>query len=223
MRLRGVLNTALMVVLILLFQVNDAYSQGGSSLQEGRLKSYKVVSQETYNRVLDILFPQDDSSMVTIVLRFEPSFQPESQIVIKRGLNKAEVIEYSSLSGNIYSKLNNVMARGGKEDAIEMAKLIKVRRRSMEVPYARVKRWHADFLDSVSESMNAFKEKLDEYDTGTSTTALDGTFYDLWYKHISNEMSFRVYDQAIEVPRLVADLKLVQWMNAVRQEVGRLK
>lgn len=223
MRLRATLNAALLVVLIPVFQVTGAYSQSRSSLQEGRLKSYKVVSSETYNRVLDILFPRDDSAIFAIVLRFEPSFQPESQIIIRRGLDKAEVIEYTSLSGNIYKKLNDVIAQGGKEDAVEMAKLIKVRKRSVEVPHAQVKQWHTSFLVSISESLNGFKEKSEEYDTGTSTIALDGTFYDLWYKQISNEMSFRLYDQAVEVPRLEADFKLVQWMNAVRREVEKLK
>ena len=88
MRLRVTLNVALMVVLILVFQVTDAYPQSKSSLQEGRLKSHKVVSPGNYNRVLDILFPRDDSTknIFAIVLRFEPSFHPESQIIIRREL-----------------------------------------------------------------------------------------------------------------------------------------
>lgn len=224
MRLRVTLNVALLVVLIQVFQVTGTYSQGMSSIQEGRFKSYKVVSRETYNRVLDILFPRDDSAFFAIVLRFEPNFQPESQIVIfKKGLDKAEVIEYTSLSGNIYRRLNDVMAHGGKEDAVEMAKLINIRRRSIEVPYAQVKQWHTSFLVSISESLNTFKEKLDEYDTGTSTIALDGTFYGIWYRQIGGEMSFRLYDQALEIPRLIGDFKLVQWMNTVRRDVEKLK
>src|SRR5947207_1771856 len=120
MCLRISLNTVLMISLTAVFQVTGAYSQSKPSSQDGRLKSYKVVSPETYNHVLDMLFPRDDSAIFSIVLRFKPSFQPESQIVIKRGLKNAEIIEYTSLSGNIYSKLNDVMARGGKEDAVEM-------------------------------------------------------------------------------------------------------
>lgn len=172
---------------------------------------------------MDILFPRDGPAIFAIVLRFEPNFQPESQIIIRRELDKAEVVEYTSLSGNIYGKLNDVIAQGGKEDAVEMAKLIKVRKRSIEVPYAQVKQWHSGFLLSIKESLNGFKERIEEYDTGTTTIALDGTFYDLWYKQISNEMSFRVYDQAVEVRRLTGDFKLVQWMNAVRREVEKLK
>jgi hypothetical protein len=225
MRLRVTLNAALMVALISMFHVNFAYSQSRASRQEGSLKSYKAVSTETYNRVLDMLFPRDDSTkkIFAIVVRFEPSFQPESQITIKKGLDKAEVIEYTSLSGNIYSKLNSVIAHGGKEDVVEMAKLIKVRRRAIEVPYAQIKQWHANFLVSIGGSLDAFNEKIEDYDTGTSTITLDGTFYNLWYKQISNEISFRLYDEEVDDSHSTGDLKLVQWMNTVRREVGKMK
>jgi hypothetical protein len=223
MCIRVALNVTLIIALTLVSQVTGAYSQSKPSPQDGLLKSYKVVSQETYNRVLDILFPQGDLGVVTIVLRFEPSFQPESQIIIRKDLDKAEVIEYTSLSGNIYSKLNDVMAHGGKEDAVEMAKLIKVRRRSVEVPYAQIKQWHTGLLASIRESLNVFKEKLDEYDTGTSTIALDGTFYDLWYEQVGDKFSFKLYDEEINDLRSTGKFKLVQWMNTVRRDVRKLK
>ena len=210
------------IVLALVCQVTGTDFENTSPARQGQLKSFKVVSPETYNRVLDMLFPRGDSGIVTIVLRFEPSFQPESQITIRSGQDKSEVIEYKSLSGNIYSKLSDVIAHGGKEDAVEMAKLIKVGRRSIEVPYAQVKQWHARFLVSVSDSLNSFKGKIDEYDTGTSTIALDGTFYYLWYKQISNEISFKLYDHEVNSQGATGDFKLVQWMNIVRREVERL-
>ena len=223
MPIRFPLNVALMIALTLVLQVTDASSQSRSSLQEGRLKSYKVVSPETYNRVLEILFPRNDpdpgKTIFAFVLRFKPSFQPELQIIIRRRLDKVEVVEYTSLNGNIYSKLDDVMAHGGKEDAVEMAKLIKVRRRSIAVPYAQVKQWHMSLLDSVGESLKAFKEKSEEYDRGTVTLALDGTAYDLWYEQGLNKMAFSLYDEEINDLRSTGDFKLVQWMNSVRREV----
>jgi hypothetical protein len=225
MCLRVALKAALMIALTPVFQVTGVYSQSKPSHQDGGLKSYKLVSPETYDRVLDILFPRDDSAkyVFVIVLRFKPSFQPESQVVIRRGLDRAEITEYTSLSGNVYSKLNDVIAHGGKEDVVEMAKLIKVRKRLIDIPYAQVKQWHTSFLDSIRESLNSFKEKIEEYDTGTSTIALDGTFYDLWYKQISDEISFRLYDREVNDLRSTGDLKIVQWMNTVRRDVSKLK
>ena len=86
----------------------------------GALKSNKVISQETYNQVLDILFNRDESAKnYLLVLRFGPSFHPESQIVIRGGGDKVEVLEYTSMSGNIYSKLNEIISHGGKEDAVQ--------------------------------------------------------------------------------------------------------
>ena len=227
MPLRVPLNLVLMVALMLTLQVTDAGAQNRSTHQATRLKSYKVVSPETYNRVLDISFPRDDpdpsKTILAIVLRFKPSFKPESQIVIRRRLDKVEVIEYTSLNGNIYSKLDNVMAYGGKEDAVEMAKLIKVRRRSIEVPYAQVKQWHMNLLDRIGESLKAFKEKSEEYDRGTVTLALDGAAYDLWYEQGLNKISFSLYDEEVNDLRPNGDFKLVQWMNAIRRKIGRLE
>lgn len=223
MSLQVAVKAALPLVLVVVSQVTAAYSQNSPAVPENRLKSYRVVSPETYNRVLDEVFPRDDSGLFVIVLRFQPNFQAESQIIIRRELDKAEVIEYTSLGGNIYRQLNDVISHGGKEDAGEMAKLIKVKKRSIRVPLAQVKEWHSTFLASIGESLKTFTEKIKEDASGTSSIALDGTFYGIWYRQIGGEMSFRLYDQAVEVPRLTGDFKLVQWMTAMRRDIAQRK
>src|ERR1700692_4556408 len=106
MESRVLLQVALTMVVILPFQPNAREFRDRSPFQESRAKSYKLISHETHDRVLEILFPRDDlKGIYWFVLRFKPSFEPESQIVIKRGVNKAEVLEYTSLSGNMYSEL----------------------------------------------------------------------------------------------------------------------
>jgi hypothetical protein len=194
-------------------------------LQDGAAKSNKVVRQETYNRVLDIVFPRDEpAGNYYLVLRFRPSFHPTSQVVIKRGVDKVEVIEYTSLSGNIYSKLNELMSHGAKEDAVEMAKLIKVGRRSVQVSNALVKQWHTSFLESLAESLKTFRKKSDEFDkAGTIDVVLDGTFYDLWYSQDVSEMSLSLYDEEVSDQQPNGHLKLVQWMNSIRHEVAKQK
>jgi hypothetical protein len=221
------LSTLLMgAVLILATQLTHV---AGSSPQEKTDNSSKVVSQETYNRVLDILFPRDDvdsssGTVFVLVLRFKPSFHPESQVVIRRRFAKVEVLEYTSPDGNIYGQLNQLSARVGKGDAVELAKLIKVKRRAVEVPYSQVKQWHGAFLISVGDSLATFREKNEEYDKAhTLTVALDGTFYDLWYQQGIDEVSFSLYDAEIAEQQPNGEFKLVRWMNAVRRDVEKLK
>jgi hypothetical protein len=196
--------------------------------QDNPAKSSPVVSQVTYNKVLDVLFSWADSdpnkTVFTIVLRFKPSFHTESQIVLRRRLDKVEVRDYVSLDGSIYGKLNEVLMRTGNEDAVEMAKLIQVKRRTMEIPYSQVKQWHMSFLANINDLHKAFKRSSEEYDkAGTVALRLDGTFYDLWYEQGLNKMSFSLYDEEIDALRSTGDFKLVQWMNGVRREVSKLK
>ncbi|HYW73742.1 MAG TPA: hypothetical protein VE961_22150 [Pyrinomonadaceae bacterium] len=192
---------------------------------DGAVKSDKIISQEAYNRVLDILFPRDEPrGDYGLVLRFKPSFHPESQVVIKRGVDKVEVIEYTSLNGNIYSKLNELMSHGAKDDPAELAKFIKVRRKSIQVPYAQIKQWHASFLESFGQSLIAFRKRSEEFDkAGTISVVIDGTFYDLWYGQGVNDMSFSFYDEEVSDKLPDGQLKVVQWMNAVRRDVEKLK
>lgn len=218
-----VLGIILVMVLILVIQAITVAPQTGSTLQDSALKSDKMIRQETYHRVLDIVFPRDEpAGNYYLVLRFRPSSRPTSQIVIKRGRDKVEVIEYTSLSGNIYSKLNELMSQGSKEDPVEMAKLIKARRRAIQVPYAQIKQWHAGFLESLGQSLIAFRKQSEEFDkAGTISVVLDGTFYDLWYSQGVNDMSLSFYDEEVSDQQPNGALKTVQWMNAVRLDVAK--
>lgn len=226
--LRLISNSALGVLLILALQVGGANAQRSASPQESTHKSYPVVSRETYNRVLDILFPRDaptpSNTVWAVVLRFRPSFKSESQIVIRRDVDKVQVIEYASSDGNIYGRLNDVLAHGGKEDAIEMAKAIRVKRRDINVPLAQVKQWHATLFSSIASTTKTLREAGEEFDnTGGESFVLDGSVYELWYEQGLNRMSFSLYDVEVDKSTSDGEFKLVQWMNAVRRGVAKLK
>jgi len=189
------------------------------------VKSNKIITQESYGQVLDLVFPRDETTRnYLLVVRFGPSFHSESQIVIKGGGDKVEVLEYTSLSGNIYDRLNNFVARGRKQDAVDLAKLIKVRRRAIEVPYAQAKQWQAGFLEGLEELSKSFKEQTEELDKDNSITAvLDGTLYEVWYSQGVSKTSFRVWDEEVSEKQPNGRMKIVQWMNAVRRDVEKLK
>jgi hypothetical protein len=212
-----------LVVMLLLFQLSADGSRT-SLLAQDPLKSYKVISRETYERVLDTVFQRDEANRdYDFVLRFEPSIAPESQIVIKRSAGKTQVVEYTSLSGNIYRKLDNIMANGGKEDAVEMAKLVQVRKRLVEVRDAQGNQWRGSLPGMMAASMKLLEQRSAEAASGIGTTTIDGTFYSLWYDQGGSSIFFRALDHEVSNREISGELDLVRWMNAVRRDVEKLK
>ena len=212
-RISGTVAVALIVLLP--FQVSAVGLQSGSLSQEP-LKTYKLVSRETCERVLDIVFQRDQANWdYDFVLRFEPSFAPESQIVVRKAANRVEVVEYTSLSGNIFMKLNSVMAHGGKEDPVEMAKLIQVRKRMIEVPNTQVRQWRRRLADSISASIKRLEQRSVEAERGIGTITIDGTFYNLWYDQVGSHISFKLLDHEVSNNEVTGELELVRWMNSV--------
>jgi hypothetical protein len=206
---------------MLLFQLSAGGSRT-SLLAQDPLKSYKVISRKTYERVLDTMFQRDETNRdYDFVLRFEPSNAPESQIVIKRAAGKTQVVEYTSLSGNIYRKLDNIMANGGREDAVEMAKLVQVRKRLVEVRDAEVNQWRGRLPEMMAASMKLLEQRSAEAASGIGTTTIDGTFYSLWYDQGGSNIFFRALDHEVSSREPTGELELVQWMNAVRLDVAK--
>src|SRR6185295_19043514 len=95
--------------LILAAQVSVVSGQSNSS-QDKPQRTHPVIGRETYNRVLDMVFPRYDrntsETIFEFVLRFEPSFHATSQVIIRKRIDKIEVVEYTSPDGNIFDKLN---------------------------------------------------------------------------------------------------------------------
>jgi vacuolar-type H+-ATPase subunit I/STV1 len=229
MTLRMIVNAALGAILIFALQVTNVNAQRVSAAQDRTPKSYPLAHQETYNRVLDIVFPRADpnpsKTIFAFVLRFKPYSQSESQVIIRRGADKIEVIEYTTLDGGIYAKLNELIASGSKEDAVELAKAIRVKRKAVSVPYAQVKRWYATFFDNLARTTKTLSVKGEEFDrTGGSVTVfLHGAVYDLWYEQGLNQLSFRLYDVDLDDVRSSAVFELVRWMDTVRRTIAELK
>jgi len=61
--------------------------------------------------------PNNKSFDFAWLLRFRPSSAPESQIMIVKQSSGLAIIESTSLDGNIYSQLNEILNCTGREDA----------------------------------------------------------------------------------------------------------
>ncbi len=225
--LRLIGNLVVGAALSLALQVSIVNGQSNSPPDKPQ-RTYPVVSWETYDRVLDTVFPRVDpdtsKTIFEFVLRFGPSFHATSQIVIRKRVDKIEVVEYTSPDGNIFDKLNQILDRRGKEDPVAMAKLIRVKRREIAVVDAQIKRWYATFFDALAPTEKTLNEKGKQSDeTRTVTFVLDGTTYDVWYNQNLNKISLSLYDVEVDTPGSDGELKLVQWMNSIRREVAKSK
>ena len=129
------------------------------------------------------------------------------------------------MDGGIYTRLNELLAVGSKEDAVELAKAVRVRKKAVSVPYSQVKRWYATFFDSLASTTKTLRAKGGEFDRtgGSETIFLHGAFYNLRYEQRLNQMSFRLYDVDLDDVRSCGEFKLIQWMDSARQEVEKLK
>lgn len=181
------------------------------------------VGFETYEEVLNILFPVDTIAPLPygFVLRFKPSFASESQIVVNNNFGNTEVIEYKSLDGNIYEKLNEIYEKTGVNDAEELAKRIRISRRVINTPPLTTKRWREGIYKYLA-SAGDFESKLIKENMKSVPQAIDGTSYLLWYKGNSN-FTFQ-HDGGTEPHSLISrnENPLVNWMKQIKKEVNKL-
>ena len=197
--------------------------------QEQPPQSYKVISFDTHKKVLDLLFPLDaldEAKEFVLILRYMPSFEPESQIVVVARDGKIRVTDYVSLDGNIYSKLNQIKAETNREDPLEMSKILHVKKRELTIPLAQIQRWRQNLIDGIAVSLRPKK-----FETATppktASVILDGTVYEVWdssgvfggtgdfhYSVYSTEVSKRVFQD--ESP-------FIGWMKRIRKEISKLE
>jgi len=175
-----------------------------------------------------MVFPRYDrntsETIFEFVLRFEPSFHATSQVIIRKRIDKIEVVEYTSPDGNIFDKLNEILDQGGQEDAVAMAKSIRVWRREIRVSDIQIKRWYTSFFEALASTEKELNKRGIQSDkTRSATLVLDGTTYDVWYTQGLDKISLSLYDVEVDTPGSGGELKLTQWMNRVRRDIAKSK
>lgn len=185
----------------------------------GQQSAIQAVSEETYYKVLDLVFPrdilQDHKLRFVFVLRYEPTFHAESQFIIAERWGKTEVVEYKSLDGSIEMKLNEIVHRTGKENAEQMAKQIRVQKRYIELPRAEIVLLHEQFFESLRLSENNLPGVVPERVIITQ----DGTGYRLWYSGIVDIQS-DFLGSGIRSPTRPDESPLQEWMKNVYRKIA---
>jgi hypothetical protein len=216
--------------ILLMVQISVINTQSGVASQGTSVKTHPIIESDTYDRVLDILFPHQDPvsgpTLWKMVLRFKPSSKPEVQIVIRQSGNKKpgfEVIEYKSPEGSIYNQLNRAVARGEKADAVQLAKSIKIAQRKIPITRAQARQWYETFFTSYISTTRKLKAELKNLETtGSESIAIHGTFYEIWHQQGMQQTTLTLYDFDLADQRPSGEYKLVQWMNSVRLAVEKL-
>jgi len=210
--LRGYLKHALMIGLGF-FLLTESVMTSKTAQDSAR-----VASEETYDKVLDLVFPRDilqeQKLRYVFVLRYEPTFHTESQLVIAEGWDKTEVIEYKSLDGSIEMKLDEIVRRTGKEDAEQMAKQIRIQKRHIKISRAEIRLLQERFFESLRLS----EKKLIAPMPDRVMVTQDGTGYRLWYSGITDIHS-DLSGSGIKVPTRLDESPLIDWMKSVYRRV----
>jgi hypothetical protein len=186
-------------------------------------EKHPIVSSEAYDRVLDSVFPRDYTHSpkldYVLILRFEPSFHAESQVVIQTlDGGKVDAWLYTSTSGGIWQTCNDYIERTGREDAAEIARSIHSQKDSIVVSKTKAREWHASLFSSLSQSVDELKKASEEREkTGSMTIVLDGTRYELSYVQGMVELHWEFWDVEIVEPRSTSVSALARWMNGIRK------
>lgn len=195
----------------------DARAQVSDSAQQ----ELPVVDAETYDRVVDIVFQSDAVRGVfgyAFLLQYRPTFGIESQITIRNEAGTIEVIEYLPLDGSIYVQLNKILQRTGRQDPVEMAKLIRIKRRTVRVRRLTVKHWRENFYTHVSRAMLYEKRIINENMKIAPLLVDDATSYYLSYRG-AERIHFDLIGSAPDRPVLSAENPLIGWAKDIRKAI----
>ncbi len=182
---------------------------GGTENQAGL---YRAPIELKYQEVVNILFPCEASGEYYLILRFLPSFAPESQIVISRNQLGTYDIDYYFLpagSKKIAEQIQAMLAQNAPDSPQELASRIRVEhKRIMGAPSA------------VSELMTSYfalriPPRLE------TKVIVDGTRYELWFVAFSaqNVLHLSFEDDNSEGP---VRNSVAIWMNRSSEVIKRL-
>lgn len=176
------------------------------------------VGSETYQQVLDILFPRDaldEAGRYVILLRYLPSFDPESQFTLVEKDGTVEVLEYTSADGNINQKLHEIYQRTKREDAFEMAKQIRVRQRILKTSPAEVKSLRSSLYDVGCALINHERKQTREDEiTG------DGMRYQIWSRG-KGRIHYHIDGLDIDDTPATNEHPLIGWMKTARRTLSK--
>lgn len=194
--------------------ISNPYPQSSGSKQKA--SSFLPGPVEVYRKVLDLVFPRGEGDFkdrmkeATLILRYKPSFGPETQIQITKYKDQriAEAVVWTVPKDNrsIWEQVNAALNKDGNRPHIAIAQAIKVERRLVNDP------------DKLSTLLQHFAS-LNIPSQLDSSVTLDGYRFELWYETVSNNYYFCLTsDREDESSQ---PHPLIKWMVGVKSEMSK--
>ncbi len=177
---------------------------------------------EVYRQILDTALPikldEGGTSKFSIVLRFLPSFHPESQIVIRYDGGDTVSVEYMAAKVQLSAVLRKYFSGTRTPDIAKAATLMEVRAELLRVSTETVRDWFHEFWSSLSASAEPLERK-----GFAREIQVDGTQYMLQYQEGTNHLTFQYAGSELnqDVNTAGNDLPLVKWMIKIYNEVSK--
>lgn len=182
------------------------------------------VSSEDYERVLGLLFAPTTQAprdlVFSIVLRFRPSFEPESEVIIRQGRGQAATVEYIAAENNVHTALNGLLriTPGARPEAL--ARDVHVQRRTFNLPAARCFALQAALFASLNETLSALRAAGGTvHGSGETTVTLDGESYELWYEQGLTQFSGFFSASEADLSATPNAIGIGKWARALRDEI----
>lgn len=194
----------------------------GIDAQENLPEVIPSISRETLVKLNELIFPLDKlkyrENDYVIILRYSPSFENNSQIVIVGRDGKAFVTEYT-VNVNLWQKATEILKSTGREDPTEIAKAITVRKREFEIPFGLSRQWSENLLESVVNDIKP--KKFEPNKSNVTTITLDGTVYELWYSSGAGELRYLEYGSEVNKRIFSDESSFIRWMKIINREISK--
>lgn len=181
----------------------------GQQLKDRLPQTIPTVSEETYRKVLDIVFPipsqiSDFRTDYILTVRITPSFSAGLQlgfVVRFDGTNEAEILTLTNPDSSIRDQLDSLVSVIGTQNPNVLAERLSVKRQLLQNSQKTTMLLKRFSTLKVAPLLN-------------TEATLDATRFDLWFLSAANEAHFSVVGSEPGFDR--KDNPLVRWMNEVR-------
>jgi len=161
----------------------------------------------TYDKVVELVLDHQGCDLrkkyyYSLVLRFQPTWEPESQMTICRNAKNKFEVKYCAVNKSIWDQLLEIYAATGREDPQEMAAQIKADCRTLNPDQGAVRQLMAQYATLRFSPM-----------LSTATT-VDGGAYELWFVAPSNKIHLSLSGSVKGDSQ--RDSPVIRWMAQAR-------
>lgn len=170
------------------------------------------LNDSDYREVLDRLFPRtamNDESELVLVVRYEPSFAPESQITIVKEKGKWRLFRQQSESGNIYYRLGNILEETGRDEVDWLVTQVKVKSQEIDLPQREIEELQRQLVNSLSRQLSVEVTPV-KIRKGPITLHLDETRYRIWYRG-EMKVEFAIWGSDTDKRTRQSEPAIIRW------------